>query len=338
MARSVDYRSMLGTEKAAAFMLSVGEDNAIKLFGAMEDNEIREISQAMSKLGTLNQEVVDKIFLEFVEKMASSGNMSGTFENTERLLKKAVGADKVGDLMEELRGPAGRTMWDKLANVNEMILANYLKNEYPQTIAVVLSKIRPDNASKVLSLLPDQIASEVLVRMLKMDSVQREVLEDVEKTLRQEFVSNLSSSSRQDSHELIAEILNNLDRSNESRFIGMLENADPDSAEQVRALMFTFEDLQRLEPQSVQVLIKEIEANVLGLALKGASAEMKNLFLSNMSTRAGKLLEEDMEAMGPVRMKAVEEAQTEIVNITKQMAASGEIVIAEDDEDDELVY
>jgi flagellar motor switch protein FliG len=238
--------------------------------------------------------------------------------------------------MEEIRGPAGRTMWDKLGNVNESVLANYLKNEYPQTVAVVLSRIKPDHAGRVLTQLPEAFATEVVMRLLRMEAVQKEVLDDVERTLRTEFFSNLARTNRRDSHELLAEILTSLDRSSESRILGSLEERDKTAAERIRALMFTFEDLGKLDGQAIQGVLRAAEKDKIPLALKGASEALRDLFLSNMSERAGKLLRDEIAGMGPVRLKEVEEAQSYLVGLAKDLAARGEIVIAEGE--DELVY
>jgi flagellar motor switch protein FliG len=240
--------------------------------------------------------------------------------------------------MEEIRGPAGRTMWDKLSNVNESVLANYLKNEYPQTVAVVLSKVKSDHASRVLALLPEAFAMEVIMRMLRMESIQKDVIDDVERTLRNEFLSNLARSSRRDAHELIAEIFNNLDRNTEQRFIAALEERNRDSAEKVKSLMFTFEDLGKLDPGGVQTLMRSVDKAKLPVALKGASEAVRDLFLSNMSERASKMLKEDMAAMGPVRLKDVEESQMSMVNLAKELAAKGELVLADSKGEDELIY
>jgi flagellar motor switch protein FliG len=157
-------------------MLALGEEHASKMFELMDDDEIKEMSQTMANLGTVSANVIERLFVEFAEQISTTGSLIGTYESTERLLLKALGKDKVDAIMEEIRGPAGRTMWDKLANVNEQVLANYLKNEYPQTVAVVLSKIRAEHASRVLPLLPESFAMEVIMRMLRMESVQKEVL------------------------------------------------------------------------------------------------------------------------------------------------------------------
>jgi flagellar motor switch protein FliG len=240
--------------------------------------------------------------------------------------------------MEEIRGPAGRTMWDKLGNVNETVLANYLKNEYPQTVAVVLSKIKPDHAGRVLTQLPESFALEVILRMLRMEAVQKEVLDDVERTLRNEFFSSLARTNRRDSHELIAEIFNSLDRSSETRFLTALEERNRDSAERIKALMFTFEDLGKLDGMGIQGIMRSAEKEKIPMALKGASEALRDLFFANMSERAGKLLREEIASMGPVRLKDVEEAQTYLVALAKDLAARGEIVILDGTGEDELVY
>ncbi len=333
-----DYRSLTGPQKAAILMLSLGEEQSSRIFAMMDDEEIKEISQTMANLGTVNAGVVERLFVEFADQISSTGSLVGSFESTERLLLKTLSKDRVEMIMEEIRGPAGRTMWDKLGNVNETVLANYLKNEYPQTVAVVLAKIKADHAARVLSLLPENFAMEVIMRMLRMEAVQKEVLDGVEKTLRTEFMSNLARTARRDAHELMADIFNNLDRNAENRFMSALEERNRESAERIKQLMFTFEDLIRIDMAGIQTLLRSVEKDKLGMALKGASDVVKELFFKNMSERAGKMMREDMDAMGPVRLRDVDQAQSTIVVLAKELAASGQIVISEGREEDELVY
>jgi flagellar motor switch protein FliG len=286
----------------------------------------------------IHSSVVEQLFVEFANRMTSTGSLHGSFESTERLLMKVLDKDKVNAIMDEIRGPAGRTMWDKLGNVNEVVLANYLKNEYPQTVTVVLSKVKPDHAARVLTHLPEAFAMEVVMRMLRMEAVQRDVLDDVERTLRNEFMTNLARTNRRDAHELVAEIFNNLDRNTEGRFMSSLEERNRDSAERIKALMFTFEDLGNLDPGGVQTLLRAVEKDKLGTALKGASEDLRELFFSNMSERAGKMLREDMAAMGPVRLRDVDEAQQAMVQIAKDLSAKGEIILSDKKGEDELIY
>jgi flagellar motor switch protein FliG len=333
-----DYRGLTGPEKAAILMLSLGDDVASKLFSLMGDDEIKELSQTMANLGSVSSSIVERLFVEFAEQISSTGSLVGTFDSTERLLTKVLPKDKVDSIMEDIRGPAGRTMWDKLANVNEQVLANYLKNEYPQTVAVVLSKIKPDHASRVLTLLPESFAMEVIMRILRMESVQKEVLDDIERTLRTEFMSNLARTNRRDAHEMMAEMFNSLDRNTEARFIAALEERNRDSAERIRALMFTFEDLGKLDPSGIQTLLRTVDKQKLTIGLKGASETLKDLFFTNMSERAAKIMREDMGSLGPIRLKDVDEAQMYMVQLAKDMASRGEIVIASGKGEDELIY
>ncbi|WP_421994809.1 flagellar motor switch protein FliG [Roseococcus sp.] len=329
-------RSLRGPQKAAVLMLALGEEHAARLFSRMHEDEIRDLSAAMAQLGTITAQTVEDICDEFSSHLGKAGHLVGSFESTERLLLKTLPRDRVAQIMEEIRGPAGRTMWDKLGNVNETVLANYLKNEYPQTVAVVLTKVKPDHAARVLSILPDGFAMEVVMRMLRMENVQKEALEGVERTLKMEFMSNLARSTRRDAHEMMAEIFNGLDRQAEGRIMAALEERNLEAAERIRALMFTFDDLRRLDPQGLQVLLRAVEREKLTLALKGAAEEMRELFFRNMTERAAKLLREDIAALGPVRLKDVDEAQAAVVAAAKDLASQGQIQLSEG-KDDQLV-
>lgn len=334
---STDQVRLTGTAKAAILVLSLGPEQAAKIFGMLELDEIKEISQQISLLGRVSGELVESVLRELLDKINDAGALVGSFDATERLLANFLSSDVVESIMEEIRGPAGRTVWDKLANVNEAVLASYLKNEYPQTVAVVLSKIEPAHAARVLSNLPDDFAIEVVMRMLRMEVVQKDILSDVERTLRAEFMSNLARTNRRDNHEVMAEIFNYLDRQTESRFIAMLEERNKEAADRIKALMFTFDDLIKLDPAGVQTLVRNAGNDRIAVALKGASDRLKELFFSNMSERAAKILKEDMAAMGPLRLRDVEEAQQFLVNMAKELAASGEIFLA-DSKQDQLVY
>ena len=337
MANITRIQDLNSYDKAAALMIALGEEHGRIIWSLLDEKKKKELSLAMSSLGTVEAQVVEELFLEFANGVSSVGSLTGSFDNTERLLHKMLPDDRVSQIMDEIRGPAGRTMWDKLGNVNEVVLATYLKNEYPQTVSVILSKIKPEHASAVLSVLPDEFAMEVINRMLKMEPVQKDILDKVESTLRVEFMNNLARTSRKDSHETIADIFNYLDRASEARFLTALEDRNRESAERIRALMFTFEDLQKLDATGAQTLLRNIDKDRLGLAMKGASDKIRDLFFSNMSERAAKILKEDMEAMGPVKLKDVDEAQMEIVAVAKDLADAGEIILSEKGEE-ELVY
>ncbi|MEJ8472729.1 flagellar motor switch protein FliG [Roseibium algae] len=331
-------RELVGAERAAVLLLSLGEQHGKPIWDKLDEIEVRQVSTAMANLGPVTPGMLENLFIDFVRKITSKGALTGNVDATERLLNSFLPDDRVNIIMEEIRGPAGRNMWEKLSNVQENVLANYLKNEYPQTVSVVLSKINSEHAARVLGILPEELALEVVSRMLRMDAVQKDVLEKVEQTLRVEFMSNLTNTSRRDSHEMMADIFNNFDRQTEARFLAALEEENREAADRIKTLMFTFDDLLKLDAASCQTLLRNVEKDRLGIALKGSTDAAREFFFGNMSSRAAKLLADDMEALGPVRLRDVDEAQTGMVNTAKDLAAKGEIMISKSKSDDEIIY
>ncbi len=329
---------MTGPQRAAVILLVLGEEHGRSIWQEFDDDEIRIITRAMAELGTVDADEVERLMLDFVGKLSSAGAVTGSFDRTISLLEKILPTDQVALIMEEIRGPAGRNMWQKLGNIDAVVLANFLKNEYPQTIAVILSKIRPDHAANVLRNLPNDISIEVVGRMLRLESIQKEALDHIENTLRTEFVSTLTQTRRRDPHEMMAEIFNGFDRQTEMRFLSALDASNQESAERIRALMFTFDDLAKLDPAGLQTLVSQADKSTLARALKGASQSMRDFFLGAMSQRAAKVMQDDIAGMGPLRLKEVDEAQTALVQMTKELAEKGEIVLSKGGADDELVY
>jgi len=336
--KRVSLGNISGPRRAAMLMLALGEEYGGKIWNMLDDEEIRQISLVMSQLGTIDASAVEHLLLEFVSRLSASGSLMGTYDATERLLQKYLDPSRVAAVMEELRGPAGRNMWEKLSNVSEEVLANYLKNEYPQTIAVVLSKLRPEQAAKILAILPEILAFDVVDRMLRMEPVQKSIVEHIENTLRKEFMTSLSQTRRRDAHEMMADIFNGFDRQTENRFMTALEQMNRESSERIKNLMFTFEDLSKLDNASAQTLMRSVDKDKLAIALKGANEGVRDFFLKNMSSRAAKMLSDDMEALGPVRLRDVDEAQAALVNMAKDLAAKGEIAISKGKVEEELVY
>jgi flagellar motor switch protein FliG len=329
---------MTGPQRAAVILLVLGEEHGRAIWEEFDDEEIRIITRAMAELGTVDSDQVEKLMLDFVGRLSSAGAITGSFDRTISLLEKILPTDQVALIMEEIRGPAGRNMWQKLGNIDAVVLANFLKNEYPQTIAVILSRIRPEHSANVLRNLPNELSIEVVGRMLRMESVQKEALDHIENTLRTEFVSTLTQTRRRDPHEMMAEIFNGFDRQTEMRFLAALDVSNQDSAERIRALMFTFEDLGKLDSAGLQTLMRQVDKDQLARALKGANEEMRAFFLGAMSQRAAKNLQDDMQGLGPLRLKEVDEAQMKMVTLAKDLAEKGEIIISKGNSEDELVY
>ena len=332
-----DIEKLTGSQKVAIVLLSLSDENATRIFSLMSEDEITDISHAMSHLGAVSPEVIDSVMDQLAGGLTGDSMFLGNLHSTERLLEKILDKDRVSALMDEIRGPQGRNTWEKLANVNEELLALYFRNEHPQTAALVLSKISPDHAAKVLSNLPDGFAFEIISRILSIGSVKKEVLERVERTLRAEFIRSVGKTQKYDSFEMLAEIFNNLDRNSESKFMTMLEANLPDAAAKIKDMMFTFDDLIKIDSKGIQRLLRDVEKSRLTLALKGAPDEVKNVLFSSMSQRAAKIIEEDLMALGSVRVKDVDAARGDVVAVAKKLIEAGEIDVALNSNDDEFV-
>lgn len=323
-----DTTALNGHEKAAVLLLALGEERGPEMMQRLDDDEIRDLSRAMSNLGGITPNVVENLVEEFNARFAEGGgSLIGTADTTERLLKRFLPADRVQDIMGEVKGPTNRTMWDKVSNVDEKVLASFLRNEYPQTIALVLSKIRPAQSAKVLALLPEELIHRVVQRMIKMEPVQGEMLEEVERSLRTEFIANYVRAKGTDSHQLLAEVLNHSSREMFDHIINPLEEDMPDSAERIKELMFTFDDLAQLDNHSLQQIIRAADGRQLAMALKGTGEAYQDRFFGNMPERNAALLREEMEILGPARMVEVEKARNAIIAVAKKLADNGRIVI-----------
>jgi flagellar motor switch protein FliG len=333
-----DLSELTGPQRAAVLLLMLGEKHGGPIWALLEEDEVKRVSYAMAQLGSIEAKTVEGLVVDFVSRLSSAGAVTGSLDRTEELLAKIFPADQVSSIISEIKGASGRRMWQRLSHIDAEILATYLRSEYPQTVAVILSRISPDHTARVLSILPDDFAVDVMNRMLKMETVQKEALEHIEETLRNEFVTTISQTSRRDANELMAEVFNAFDRQTEARFFAALDSVNRDSAKKIRELMFTFEDLTKLDPGSVQTLMRQVDKDTLGRALKGASEPVRTFFFSNMSTRAAKNLQDEMGSMGPIRLKDVDDAQNKMVNLAKELAEKGEIMISKNRAEEELVY
>jgi flagellar motor switch protein FliG len=337
-ARSIPIYEMSGPQRAAVILLALGAEYGKAIWTALDEDEIRIVTHAMVQLGSIEADTVEELIVDFVGNLSAAGAVTGTFDRTAQLLSQLLPPKQVEALMDEIKGTASRSMWQRLSHIDPEVLANYLRNEYPQTVAVILSRVRPDHAARVLSILPDEFAVDVVNRMLKMENVQKEALEHIEETLKSEFVTTVSQTSRRDAHKAMAEVFNAFDRHTESRFLSALDQLNRDAAKKIRALMFTFEDLSKLDPGSIQTLMRQVDRDTLSRALKGAPESIRSFFFSNMSSRAAKNLQDEMAAMGPIRLKDADDAQNRMVTLAKDLAERGDILISKNRAEEELVY
>ncbi len=327
-----------GIQKAAILLIALNQEMAAKIFSLMEDDEIKEISLAMSSMGHVSPENIEKVVAEFNGEIKQSISFIGNIQNTERLLRKILSDDKVNSILEDIRGPSGKNIWDKLSNVSEEVLANYIKNEYPQTAALILSKIPSQQAANVLKILSPEFAFEVIKRILAMDPVKKEVLDKVEKTLRHEFISGVTKIQKNYFNQIMAEIFNNFDRITETKYMTLLEEHSAESADKIKKLMFTFNDIARIDNSGIQQILKVVDKAKLPIAMKGASEDLRKKFMDNMSQRAVKILQEEIEGLGPVRLKDVYEAQGALITIARDLIGRGEIKLSDGNDSDQLIY
>nr|WP_245239071.1 flagellar motor switch protein FliG [Methylobacterium platani] len=337
-AGAAGYAEMPGTQRAAALLLLLGEEDGAPVWRMLEEEEIKKVSHAMVQLGSLEADVVEHLIIDFVSRLSASGGITSSFERTESLLLKIFPPEQVAVIMAEVKGASGRRVWASLTQIDPEILASFLRNEYPQTVAVILSRVRSDYAARVLTILPEDFAIDVLNRMLRMETVQKEALRHIEEILRVEFVSTIAQTTRRDAHELLADVFNAFDRQTEIRFLTALDQANRGSAKKIRQLMFTFDDLMKLDAGSVQTLMRSVDRDVLARALKGASDPVRAFFFANMSSRAAKNMQDEMGSLGPIRLKEVDEAQSKMTDLAKDLAEKGEIMIAKNSAEEELVY
>ncbi|KMO31898.1 flagellar motor switch protein FliG [Methylobacterium aquaticum] len=334
----LSFADMPGTQRAAALLLLLGEEDGAPIWRMLEEDEIKKVSHAMVQLGSLEAEAVEQLIIDFVSRLSASGGITSSFERTEALLLKIFPPEQVSVIMAEVKGASTRRVWASLTQIDPEILASFLRNEYPQTVAVILSRVRSDYAAKVLTILPEDFAIDVLNRMLRMETVQKEALRHIEEILRVEFVSTIAQTTRRDAHELLADVFNAFDRQTEIRFLTALDQSNRGSAKKIRQLMFTFDDLMKLDAGSVQTLMRSVDRDVLARALKGASDPVRAFFFANMSSRSVKNMQNDMESLGPIRLKEVDEAQSKMTDLAKELAEKGEIMIAKNSAEEELVY
>jgi flagellar motor switch protein FliG len=321
-------------DKAAIIMMVLDEDRSQRILARLEEDEIRRLSRAMANLGRAGVDVVERTIAEFRNEVGRTGNVFGTVESTERLLRRMLPSEKVEEIMDEIKGPEGKNMWEKLSNISPEVLSSYLRNEYPQTAAVILAKLPAQHAARVLRLLPDALTAEISVRLVRMDSIQRAVLTDIEETLKREFMTNLARSYERDSSSIMAEMLNRADKDLVERVMHALEEKEPQAAARIRRIMFTFDDLARVDRSTFGVLIAECPADRLAVALSGATEAIRDLFLGNMSERAANMLREELDGLPAQRRKTVDDAQAEIIAIAKRLADDGRIFILDEDEEE----
>jgi flagellar motor switch protein FliG len=325
--------ALSGPEKVAIILLSVGRDHAARVMEQFGEEEQRDVVRAMAGMGLVSAEVVEKLLHAFVEHI-DNPSVFGSLAQAEQILLKVMPADKARQILEDLRGVGGRTTWEKMQSVPDGQIAAFLRSESPQTASFVVTKLPAGQAARILQQLPQPLAEEIVKRIINMTPVAKPILDDVERILRSEFLVNVGQNRTTDNHAVVAELFNHLDRELEEGIFAVLDRDMPESAEQVRSLMFTFNDIADIDDAGIQILMRDIPNGLLPLALKGAKAEMQDVFLRNMAERAARMMREEIENMPKVRARDVEDARRQIIAICKELIAKGDIATAGEDDGD----
>ncbi|MCB1157313.1 MAG: flagellar motor switch protein FliG [Leptospiraceae bacterium] len=331
--------TLTGRQKAAVFLIAVGSEVSTEVFKHLREDEIEQITFEIARLDKITPEDKEKVLIEFNELMMAQGFITnGGIDFARSLLEKALGNQKAIDIINRLTSSLQVRPFDFVRRTDPAQLLNFIQGEHPQTIALILSYLDPNKAAQILSSLQHTIQADVAKRVATMDRVSPDVLREVERVLERKL-STLASEDYTTAGGIdsVVEILNNVDRGTEKTIIEALEEEDPELAEEIKKRMFVFEDIVLLDDRAIQKVMREVDNQELAKALKSVDSEVQDKIFKNMSKRAAQLLREDMDFMGPVRLKDVEDAQQKIVNIIRKLEEAGEIVVARSGEDELIV-
>ncbi|MCL4533241.1 MAG: flagellar motor switch protein FliG [Deltaproteobacteria bacterium] len=331
-------RRLSGTEKAAVFLVSVGEDAASEIIKRLDLMEIQKITKYMDNLPTIEKEDSENILKDFNSNFSKVGLVVKGDDYVKNLIAKSLDPDKAKKILDNLHGPIEEEGLQTLKWLDPHVIADFVKNEHPQTIALILGHLEPLSAAVVIGLLPSSIRSQVVFRLSKLERVPPGVIKDLDEVLQEQLKSTGSTQSKLvGGVRVVADILNNMDKSIEEPILADIEKLDKEEAEKIRELMFTFDDLASVDDKSMQLILREVSHDQIVLALKTASEELNNKILANVSKRAQEMIKDDLEAMGPKKLSEVEKVQHEILKVARRLEDEGKISLAVKSESEKLV-
>jgi len=323
---------MTGPKKAAILLLALGEDAAADVMKNLEEAEIQQVGYYMSRFADVSPEELDIVLEEFYRNsvMADEGvNISSSPDFVKNALTKALGADRAKELSDNLRAGEEEAGLEALRYAEPIMISNYIRTEHPQTIALILSYLKnAEQSSAVLRDLPESLQADILYRMAVIESIPPGVISEMNEVLTEEMKTAGSMATSVGGVEPVAEILNSVDKATETRILSSIEETNPELAEQIRELMFTFEDMALIDSKQMQIVMKDVDQADMVLALKTASDAVKELIFSSMSSRAAEMVRDDLENLGPAKLSDVEAAQQKIIKVVKKLEEDGSIVIA----------
>lgn len=335
-----DLSNPQGPLKAAVFLLAMGEDFSAEVFKYLKESEVRQVSSIMATISNIPGDAVQKVLEEVREKMSMvHGEVSVPVESfLKKVLFSSMPEEQARIIYEDIMRQLHPSTFQKLSHLEPKVIVNFLNNEHPQTVAVILAHLEPEFAGAILSELPEKNQSDIMLRIANLEKINPDIVAEIDKVLEEElFAVEMSDATKVGGAEKVAEILNNVERALEDNLMEQIEDESEDLAEEIRKLMFKFEDLLGVDDGAIVSILKEISTDDLKLALKAASEELKEKFFASMSERAGLMLKEDLETMGPVKLKDVELSQQNIIKVAKRLESEGKIVLAGKGGDEVLV-
>ena len=334
-----ELQELSGKQKAAVLLISLGPDMSAKIFKHLDNEQIEEITLEIANMQKIGTELKNKVLKEFYHLLQANDYISsGGIKYARQILTKAMGEKEADNILNRLTANLQVRPFDNIRKADPDQLLNFIQGEHPQTIALILSYIQPSQASQILSSLSEEVQSDVAKRIALMDRTSPEIIKDVEDVLEKKLSSVITNEyASAGGIDSIVDILNQVDRGTEKNIFDQLDEKDPDLSEDIKKKMFVFEDIVLLSDKAVQLVLREVETHDIALALKTSGEEVEEVIYNNMSSRASEMLKEDMEYMGPVRIREVEDAQQRIVNVIRQLEESGEIVIARGGESELVV-
>jgi flagellar motor switch protein FliG len=336
MADAKKKAALTGEQKAAALLITLGPELAAKVYQHLKEETVEQVTLQIANLRKITPEEKDAVLQEVLNIAAAQEYISqGGVEYAHEILEKALGANKAMEIINRLQGSLQMTPFDYIKRTDPQQLLNFIQAEHPQTIALILAHLTPEHAAIILAALPGDAQVDVATRIAVLERAAPDVVMEIERVLERRISSIFTQEfTAAGGVRALAEVLNRAERSTEKAVMEKLEESNPELAEEVKRLMFTFDDLINLDNRTIQQVLREVDAKDLALALKGAKEDVKEHLLKNMSTRAKAMIQEDMDVMGPVRLKHAEEAQQKIINVVRQLEEMGEIVVSRGGEEE----
>jgi flagellar motor switch protein FliG len=329
-------KALTGPEKAAALLLYMGKPLAARLLKQFDAEELKQITRSVAKLGTVPVPTLEVLVEDLANQLTSGAALSGSPDEVQQMLDGVLPADQLAEVMSDVTGNSNQVVWDRLSNVPEAVFANYLAKEHPQTAAFIVSKINPSYAAKVVCKLPGELRNEIMRRMLNIAPVTDSAVRIIQRQLQEDLVSNISRQSGSGQHARLADIINKMERDKMDDVMQSLAAARPKAAEVLRKLMFTFDDIIKLNPRARAVLFDKIPSELVVLALKGTDTSFRDSILSSLAARARRIVESELANGGPVLQRDVLKARRTIADAALDLASSGQIELNSQDDEDEL--